>query len=45
MQIFRATRADFADCLIGVLNRRAGCATTYPFDRRASATADFTAVE
>ena len=45
MQIFRATRADFADCLIGVLNRRAGCATTYTFDRRASATADFTAVE
>jgi predicted nucleic-acid-binding protein len=44
MQVFRATRADFADALIGVLNRRSGCATTYTFDRRAAATADFTAV-
>jgi predicted nucleic-acid-binding protein len=43
--IFTTTRADFADCLIGVLNRRAGCETTYTFDRRAVATADFTAVE
>jgi predicted nucleic-acid-binding protein len=38
LRIFRATRAD---CLIGVLNRRAGCATTYTFDRRAAETADF----
>lgn len=45
IEIFRATRADFADALIGVLNRRAGCSTTYTFDRRAAATTDFTAVE
>lgn len=42
--LFRAGRADFADVLIGVLNRYAGCATTYTFDRRAAASADFTAV-
>ncbi|MFL5335421.1 MAG: PIN domain-containing protein [Geminicoccaceae bacterium] len=44
LQIFRGTRLDFADALIGVLNRRAGCATTYTFDRAAAETADFTAV-
>lgn len=37
-------RADRADVLIGVLNRHAGCRTTYTFDRRAAACADFTAV-
>lgn len=45
VQVFRDTRADFADALIGVLNRRAGCATTYTFDRRSAETADFSAVE
>jgi predicted nucleic-acid-binding protein len=44
LDAYRASRADFADCLIGVLNRRAGCATTYSFDRRAAATADFSPV-
>ena len=39
-----ASRADFADCLIGVPNRRAGCSTTYSFDQRAAATADFSLV-
>jgi predicted nucleic-acid-binding protein len=43
--LFTTTRADFADCLIGVLNRSAGCETTYTFDRNAAATADFSAVE
>jgi predicted nucleic-acid-binding protein len=42
--LFQRSRADFADCLIGVLNRRAGCATTYTFDRRAAETADFSPV-
>lgn len=42
VRVFRDGRADFADALIGVLNRRAGCATTYTFDRRAAATAGFT---
>ena len=45
LQIFRASRADFADALIGVLNRRAGCATTYTFDRRAAETAEFSLVD
>jgi predicted nucleic-acid-binding protein len=45
VQVFRATRADFADALIGVLNRRAGCAATYTFDQRAAETADFSVVE
>lgn len=44
LDLFRRTRADFADLLIGVTNRRAGCATTYTFDRAAAATGDFTAV-
>ena len=44
LRIFRATRADFADALIGVLNRRAGCETTYTFDRRAEEMTEFTAV-
>ena len=44
LDLFRANRADFADVLIGVLNRHAGCRTTYTFDRRAAACADFTAV-
>ena len=34
---------DFADVLIGVLNRRAGCDPTYTFDRGAAAMADITA--
>ena len=39
-----STGNAFADALIGVTNRRAGCATTYTFDRAAAATGDFTAV-
>jgi predicted nucleic-acid-binding protein len=45
LTIFRVSGTGFVDTLIGVLNRRAGCATTYTFDRRAAATADFSAVE
>ena len=41
LAILRATRADFADGLIGVPDRRAGRTTTDTFDRRAAATADF----
>ncbi len=41
---FRTSRADFADALIGALNRRTGCATTYTLDGRAAGTADFVAV-
>ena len=44
LDLFNAGRADFADVLIGVLNRHAGCETTYTFDRKAAASADFRAV-
>ena len=33
---FRASRADFGDCCIGVLAETAGCAYTVTFDRDAS---------
>ena len=33
---FKASRADFADCLIGVINDLAGCESTLTFDRTAA---------
>ena len=33
---FKASRADFADCLIGVINNLAGCESTLTFDRSAA---------
>jgi predicted nucleic-acid-binding protein len=42
---FRGSQAGFVDVLVGVLNRRAGCITTYTFDRRAAATPDFSVVD
>ena len=33
---FKASRADFADCLIGVINDLAGCDSTLTFDRTAA---------
>jgi predicted nucleic-acid-binding protein len=44
LALFGHGRLGFTDALIGVLNRRAGCATTYTFDRRTVETADFSAV-
>jgi predicted nucleic-acid-binding protein len=41
LSIFRASKADYADCLIGVLNRRAGCLTTLTFDKHAAALPEF----
>ncbi len=38
---FVAGSADFADCLVGILNREAGCGTTLTFDRAAAALPDF----
>lgn len=35
LRSYRASAADFADCLIGAVNRSAGCETTATFDRRA----------
>lgn len=36
--------ADFADCLIAQVNRRAGCETTYTFDKKAAREGAFTLV-
>lgn len=33
---FKASRADFADCLIGAVNDLAGCESTLTFDRSAA---------
>ena len=34
---FKTSRADFADCLIGVTNVMAGCESTLTLDRSAAA--------
>lgn len=34
LYLFRTSRADFADCLIGLSNGLAGCGRTATFDRR-----------
>jgi predicted nucleic-acid-binding protein len=41
VESFRTTKADFADCLIGGLNARAGCRETLTFDRRLKSLATF----
>lgn len=38
---FRASQADFADCLIGRINQAVGCTKTYTFDRPAQEVASF----
>jgi predicted nucleic-acid-binding protein len=38
---YRESAADFADCLIGLMNRGAGCEITATFDRRASKLDEF----
>jgi predicted nucleic-acid-binding protein len=44
LAIFRNSSADFADCLIGLLNQEAGCTSTFTFDRTAAALPGFTAL-
>lgn len=41
---YRASRAGFADCLLGVANRAVGCDTTLTFDKAAAALSEFTAL-
>lgn len=41
LYLFRISRADFADCLIGLLNGRAGCERTATFDRQAARLDEF----
>lgn len=36
VQAFETGQADFADYLIGISGRSAGCSTTFTFDRRAA---------
>lgn len=42
--MFRLSKADFADILIGLVNQRAGCTATYSFDEAGIAAGVFTAV-
>ena len=42
LEAFRRSRADFADCLIGVKNSTAGCRTTVTLDRAAAGLGNFT---
>jgi predicted nucleic-acid-binding protein len=39
--IWRSSKADFADCLIGARNRRLGCSATATFDAKAAKLASF----
>ena len=41
LQKYRLGAADFADCLLGVGNVRAGCSYTATFDRKAARLEDF----
>ncbi len=45
IDLFRTGRADFADCLIGVVNRAAECTVTLTFDPDATALDLFEKVE
>lgn len=39
---YKKSRADFADCYLGVINADLGCETTYTFDKAASKLTSFT---
>jgi predicted nucleic-acid-binding protein len=41
----KTSRADFADCLIGVKNRQAGCEKTWSFDQATNVLDSFTSLE
>ena len=44
LALFKEGKADFADCLIGVKNQKAGCRATFSFDAMASTLANFSLV-
>lgn len=44
VDLYRAGGADFADVLIGLLNKAAGCRTTFTFDRQAARLTEFSPV-
>ena len=39
---YQNSKADFADCLIGLTNQSTGCHTTYTFDKKAAKLSFFT---
>jgi len=41
---YRTSGADYADCLLGLLNRDLGCATTVTFDADAATLPEFQAL-
>lgn len=41
LYLFRTSTADFADCLIGLLNGLSGCEVTATFDRKAARLDEF----
>ena len=41
MHVFKNASADFSDCLIGVKNKHACCATTVTFDKKAALLGEF----
>jgi predicted nucleic-acid-binding protein len=40
--LYSKSKADFADCYLGIINADSGCETTYTFDKKASELAHFT---
>jgi len=41
LRAYRITGVDFADCLLGKINRNLGCETTVTFDRKAGSLEQF----
>jgi predicted nucleic-acid-binding protein len=44
VQRYRASSADFADCLLGAVNVKDGCEYTVTFDRKASKLPEFRSI-
>jgi len=44
LNYYKTSRADFADCLIGVKNSKNGCETTLSFDKAASSIDTFSSL-
>jgi predicted nucleic-acid-binding protein len=45
LRLYRTSRTDFADILIGLTNRMADCTVTFTFDRRAAQVEGFQALQ
>ncbi|MEE8271031.1 MAG: type II toxin-antitoxin system VapC family toxin [Alphaproteobacteria bacterium] len=45
LNAYRSGSADMADCLIGAINAKGGCATTVTFDKKAARLTDFTLLD